>query len=145
MDAVGTDSHIYAVDYMMQDRLGILSGAHAKVYVAHVEHTMSNRRRSKRPMDATAETDTENAGARLEMRLAWTTSTCSLLSMTPPLPCEHSAWGWFSGSRRIGDALGGSTVNAQSAPPLLSCYPQRPCAREDRLDPPATRPLRPPP
>jgi len=70
MDAVGTDTHIYALDYMIPDHAGILAGAHAKAYVARVEHEMSNLRRSDRMMDATTVAETENAGARLEMRLA---------------------------------------------------------------------------
>ncbi|KAA3613892.1 MAG: TonB-dependent receptor [Calditrichaeota bacterium] len=69
MDAENTDTHIYALDYLMQGHSERLSTIQAKIYMANVEHLMGNLQRTDRTMDGISDTETKNFGARFEMQL----------------------------------------------------------------------------
>jgi iron complex outermembrane receptor protein len=69
MDAEKTNTHIYAIDYLMQHVSGLIASIQSKFYIANVEHSMTNLTRSDRQMDSNADSETRNFGARLEIEL----------------------------------------------------------------------------
>lgn len=69
MDAEQTKTHIYALDYLLQRQPAGLAAVQAKIYLANVEHLMSNLARQDRAMDAVTDTDSKNWGGRVEVKL----------------------------------------------------------------------------
>jgi len=53
----------------LQNRYSLIPSLQAKLYVADVEHVMTNLTRSDRAMDGISDTETDNVGGRLEIEL----------------------------------------------------------------------------